>query len=1006
MATPVKPRGWHRFRVIFRRCRIAVLLVILALVAAVLYLDLVGLPDFVKNPILEKLHDRGLDLQFTRLRWRPDHGIIAENVFFGRTNDVSSPKLTLKEVQVRLDYAALLKRQIQVESLSLRHGQLTWPVIETNAPSRELSVSNIQTDLQLLTNDVWELDNLQAQVGGANIQLSGSITNASVIRDWKMFQRRQPPPPGTLQARLRRIADTLENIHFATEPQVKLDVRGDARNVENLAIRLFIEAPGADTPWGTANGVKCSILLAPPKSNQLSRAEMSLRAADAVTRWGATTNLNFTLQLFSAAPDTNIVHAQLELTADSAQSRSNRADNIAFTAHWLHSLTNPVPLSGEGVLSGTNVVTDWGSASRFELAAAMLPPTNAPAMDASCAWWTNLARYPVKLELAAGNVHAPKLDVQEFLCSGTWAAPELTVEKLSAKLYGGKLDADAKLDVGTRELRFNVTSDFDGQKIAPLLTPMAQEWLANYSWNNPPHVKAAGALVLPVSVWTNRHPDWRGEVRPTLRLDGQFHVDDGAFRGVRALTAESHFTYSNMCWQLPDLIAIRREGFVSLSLDSNDRTKDFFFRLHSTIDPTALRPLLDTNQQRIFQFFSLAQPPVVDGEIRGQWHNRETLNAKAHVALTNFTVRGGSADTAQANIEYTNRIITLFQPRVQLATTQHLSADIVKLVFDERRIYVTNGFSTAEPTVVVHAIGPHAEHAVEPYHFLSPPTVHVEGAIPMRDPHDADLHFDVDGGNFEWLKFQVPHIVGKIDWVGEHLAVRDVKADFYLGKGSGHAEFDFLTNHTADYRFQFLATDANLHLLAKDLMDGKTNQLEGLLNARLEVTDANSADWHRWQGAGRVDLRDGLIWDIPIFGVFSPALDTIMPGLGSSRARQGSASFIITNGVIDSQDLKIETLMARLRYWGTIDLQGTVNARMEAELFRNTWVVGPVLSLALWPVSKTFEYKITGTIHKPKSDPIYIPKILFFPLHPFQTIKEMMPEQNQSSTNAFPDIPP
>jgi hypothetical protein len=98
--------------------------------------------------------------------------------------------------------------------------------------------------------------------------------------------------------------------------------------------------------------------------------------------------------------------------------------------------------------------------------------------------------------------------------------------------------------------------------------------------------------------------------------------------------------------------------------------------------------------------------------------------------------------------------------------------------------------------------------------------------------------------------------------------------------------------------------------------------------------------------------------------------------------------------------------MARLRYWGTIDLQGTVNARMEAELFRNTWVVGPVLSLALWPVSKTFEYKITGTIHKPKSDPIYIPKILFFPLHPFQTIKEMMPEQNQSSTNAFPDIPP
>src|SRR6201999_1552444 len=159
----------------------------------------------------------------------------------------------------------------------------------------------------------------------------------------------------------------------------------------------------------------------------------------------------------------------------------------------------------------------------------------------------------------------------------------------------------------------------------------------------------------------------------------------------------------------------------------------------------------------------------------------------------------------------------------------------------------------------------------------------------------------------------------------------------------------------ANFRFNLLATDASLHLLAMDLSGGQSNKLEGLLTTRLEITNANSSVWQSWQGAGRVDLRDGLIWDIPIFGILSPVLDTVMPGLGSSRARQGSASFIITNGVVDTEDLRIETLMARLRYWGTIDLQGGVNARMEAELFRNAWVVGPVLSLALWPVSKTFE---------------------------------------------------
>jgi hypothetical protein len=282
----------------------------------------------------------------------------------------------------------------------------------------------------------------------------------------------------------------------------------------------------------------------------------------------------------------------------------------------------------------------------------------------------------------------------------------------------------------------------------------------------------------------------------------------------------------------------------------------------------------------------------------------------------------------------------------------------------------------------------------------------VEGVVPLKDPHDADLHFDVTGQDFQWWKFQVSQITGKIDWVGEHLALRDVKTDFYFGNASGNADFDFLTNHSADYRFQLTATGANLHLLAMDLSGGKTNKLEGLLDARLDVTQANSADWQRWQGAGRVDLRDGLIWDIPIFGVFSPALDTIMPGLGSSRARQGAASFTITNGVIDSEDLKIETLMARLRYWGTIDLQGTVNARMEAELFRNAWVVGPVLSLALWPVSKTFEYKISGTIQKPKSEPYFIPKVFFFPLHPVQTIKGMFIDSSDTTTNSTPEVAP
>src|SRR5262249_38860785 len=79
----------------------------------------------------------------------------------------------------------------------------------------------------------------------------------------------------------------------------------------------------------------------------------------------------------------------------------------------------------------------------------------------------------------------------------------------------------------------------------------------------------------------------------------------------------------------------------------------------------------------------------------------------------------------------------------------------------------------------------------------------------------------------------------------------------------------------------------------------------------------------------------------------------------------------------------------RLRYAGSVNFKGRVNARMQARILRDTWGVGRILSLALWPISKAFEYKITGTVSHPQSAPVFIPKMLLWPLHPVQTFKRI-----------------
>jgi hypothetical protein len=120
-------------------------------------------------------------------------------------------------------------------------------------------------------------------------------------------------------------------------------------------------------------------------------------------------------------------------------------------------------------------------------------------------------------------------------------------------------------------------------------------------------------------------------------------------------------------------------------------------------------------------------------------------------------------------------------------------------------------------------------------------------------------------------------------------------------------------------------------------------------------------------------------------------LDSISPNLGNIRATEGRAAFVMTNGVIYSDSVEIRSAMMRFQYSGRVDLEGNVNARVTAHLLRNTWVVGPLVSTVFWPVSKLFEYQVTGTLSQPKTKPVFVPKFLLMPLHPIRSLEELFP---------------
>jgi hypothetical protein len=864
----------------FRRCRMVVHVLILLLIGVVLWLNQIGLPGFVKRSLIQSMRQNGIELEFTRLRIDFVHGLVAENVHLGgETPD--TPTLSVQQVHLQIGYRALLlHRQLQLNGLVLRQGRFTLPVLYSNDPPTVLVLDRIQTELRFQTNGVWSLDNFQANFAGAHFILRGQLANASAITNLQFFKRKHVVS-ARAQEQWKKIADDLNQVHFDNMSQVGLSVSGDASDIQSLVAVWTVNAPEAETPWGSARNV--------------------------------------------------------EIVA-----RSVASDKTGAAASDMPREMN---------------------------------------------WKVRVAQLQCDL-----------LKADFISCDGFWRAPDLQITNLYARLGGGDLHAAARLNIDTRRLSFTNSSCFDPAAIASLLTPRTDARLNQFVFEQPPAFFASGSLVLPD--WTNRAPDWQHNIQPTVRLNGEFNVTNASVSGFPLTRAFARFAYSNEVWKVPEAILARPEGELNIAGTENDATKEYQWHVNGALFPGIIQSFLNEKAARQFTNFAFAQPVYLDTQIGGRLYDYDSVSAAGHVALTNFSIRGESVDSVETDFSYANRVGVFYHPHLQ-AGLQTMSADGVRLDWPADRIYFTNGLGTADPQKVVNAIGPIPAQVLRPYHFLGLPTARVTGYAPLRDGTNADLDFLIIGtAPLGWYKLKTPAITGEIHWVGETLTLTNVSASVYGGSGTAYAHFDFPLHNGANFSFIIDLTNVNVHDVATD-MTSPTNHFEGRLSGHFVDTSGSSLDWRSCNGYGDADLRDGQLWDVPLFGILSPFLNAVSPGLGNLRATDANTQFTMTSGVIAMKKLEITTTKMQLDYDGTVDLKGNLNAHVTAQLFRDVPGIGKVASFLISPVTKILEYKVSGTLQKPVYKPVYVPQFLLDMLHPIKTLKDLLP-QDTNNSNAPP----
>ncbi|MEM0173779.1 MAG: AsmA-like C-terminal region-containing protein, partial [Sulfolobaceae archaeon] len=447
------------------------------------------------------------------------------------------------------------------------------------------------------------------------------------------------------------------------------------------------------------------------------------------------------------------------------------------------------------------------------------------------------------------------------------------------------------------------------------------------------------------------------------------------------------------CQITPNIIKVEEIKIVSgenringsIIIDKNNQRYDS--RIAGITKPELFINVYNDNKDLINKVIKIEQPVEFDAEVSGSITNKEDIKINTTIAATNIIYKGKNIKEFRSKVEWLDRVLT-FSKFELIRTNEQATGDYIIADFNKERVYLKNVWGNITPSDLTEAISEEVNNALKPVLFKAPPNVLANGSVPMRGAN-GDIRFDIYAPELKWWKINPKSASCSVFWKGETMLITNFNSDFYGGNLKATLYVDFNNQNKSNLFFDVKLDNVSARSMLKDILD-KPKNVEGRLSGNLTIKSAVIDDYQNWSGGGNVLLEDGLIWDIKVFGVFSSILNMISPGLGNSRAKYASASFIVTNGVVYSDDLEIRGTALKMQYKGSVDFNKKVDARVEAEVLSDIWLFGTAIKFLLKPLTKLFIYKVTGTIDEPALEPVYIPKILLAPFQPFKTIKSFI----------------
>jgi len=937
-----------------------------------LYLNIHGFPEPVCRFVRTQFRQNGYVVRFENLRLDWFSGIVAEKLSLADPKRPDEILVRITEVGLQINWSELFGGQNAICGLRIINASVSVPTPPDELGSEYFTASDANATLRFEDNGVIRVEQLTGMYCGVFLYVTGRIKPGARLES----------PPVARKNNFTFISKALRELHnIRSRDPLDLYLDFDIDLAQPMALRARTRFHGSDVRY---------------RRLVIDRIELDVAMEEGAVR--------------ILGADAKLAGGELNVsgTYDLAQGQTDLHLRSTFDLMALRPL---LPPDTEKLLQSFRLLQNPNITLRYVLSPETGP---VPVLSGS---------------IQTGGLEFRGVEFRAIALTFENRGPEITVSNARIVMRNGELTGHGKYHIESSDFTYEFNSTLDPTALLPLMTPVMQRWFSPCAFDEPPHIRAnvRGDFVDPEA----------------FAYDADVSAVACSYRGVALEEAYGSLRLRRNRLEVRDMILQREDGRLTGKLTADFDNQQLIFNMRTTANPAPMAEILSEKATKTMDtyrfgpnlnaaakgFVDFAHPErviwsadVTDDDF-GWWkltaeHGHGQLlftnNACRLQLQTEGTTYGTNRATrAAADLHITTNIVTAANVAITInggdirgAVTMDVSRQRVDFQFQ----------SNADPHTLAALLGSAAEQKLQPYHFASNTVLQAKGIADLTQPNqtawtatlatdgfdcgkfnadhlDADLaftnevlHIKANTQGFQWWKLKADQATADLVASNAAVVIRDVNADLFGGKLRGQADLKAAGTNTA-FRLSFDTEHCDIQRFLHT-MGGSNANASGRVKAHLDL-NGTGTDLTGYQGGGNFEITDGVLLEVPLFGIFSRILNAIAAGLGSTAVKSAHCTYTITNQLVKTDDLKFETSSAAVSSHGTIGFpRGDLDIRVEAQPLRS-W---PGINILTWMFGKIFEYKVGGTLDNPNWRPTRLPK-------------EILPHSEGKATEAKPKNP-